>query len=269
MKTRLSRRTTIVIACLLMAAGLAPAAVAAPSRATTPLVQVGSSAKFGNILVNGQGMTLYALSSEAGGTIHCSGGCLSVWLPVLVPAGGTAPTSVTGASGTFGTLTRPEGMQVTYNGFPVYTFVNDKAPGDTNGDGIVATALGGTWHLMQISSVPLAATAVERLSIHITATGATVWGRVTARYALNGKLVQRTCARATCQFPVPLGARISFTQSPTNVSTWPFAEWKFRAVPGKASARIVKRPAASLHINNVYRVTAVYVVASAGGGYGG
>jgi predicted lipoprotein with Yx(FWY)xxD motif len=30
-----------------------------------------------------------------------------------------------------------------YKGKPVYTYVNDKAPGDTNGDG----ANGGTWHI--------------------------------------------------------------------------------------------------------------------------
>jgi predicted lipoprotein with Yx(FWY)xxD motif len=252
--------------CLMMAAGLAPAAYAAPSQATTALVQLGTTSKFGTILVNGQGMTLYTLSSEAGGAIKCSGGCLGVWPPLLVPAGGTAPTSVTGATGTFATLTRPEGTQVTYNGFPLYTFANDKVPGDTNGDGIVA--FGGTWHVVQISSVPLSATPVERLTIHITTTGAQVWGHVTASYDVNGRLVQLSCAQAVCRFPVPLGARVSLTQSPASLSTWPFAAWKIKAVPGKASARVVKRSTVSVHMNKLYTVTAVYVVASTGGGYG-
>ena len=33
--------------------------------------------------------------------------------------------------------------QLTYNGHPLYTFVNDKKPGDTNGEGI--SAFGGSW----------------------------------------------------------------------------------------------------------------------------
>ena len=266
MMTWLSRWTMIPAGCLLMAGGLAPVANAAPSQATTALVQLGVTSKFGNVLVNGQGMTLYTLSSEAGGTITCSGACLGIWPPVLVPAGGTAPTSVPGATGTFATLTRPEGTQVTYNGFPLYAFTHDKVPGDTNGDGIVA--FGGTWHVVQLTSVPLSATPVERLTIHITATGASVWGHVTASYDLNGKLVQRSCAQSACRLAVPFGARVSLTQSPTNLSTWPFAAWKIKTVPGKASARVVKRPTTSLHMTKVYTVTAVYVLTSAGGGYG-
>jgi predicted lipoprotein with Yx(FWY)xxD motif len=251
---------------MLVAAGLAPVVNAAPSQATTALVQLGVTSKFGNVLVNGQGMTLYTLSSEAGGTIACSGGCLGVWPPVLVPAGGTAPTSVPGATGTFATLTRPEGTQVTYNGFPLYAFAHDKVPGDTNGDGIVA--FGGTWHVVQLTSVPLSATPVERLTIHITATGAKVLGQVIASYDLNGKLMQQSCAQSACRLAVPLGARVTLTQSPMNLSSSSFAAWKIKAVPGKASARIVKRPTTSFHMNKVYSVTAVYALTTAGGGYG-
>ena len=43
-----------------------------------------------------------------------------------------------------GLTARPDGIsQLTYNGHPLYTFVNDNKPGDTNGEGI--NAFGGSW----------------------------------------------------------------------------------------------------------------------------
>jgi len=42
------------------------------------------------------------------------------------------------------TTARPDGKrQLTYNGHPLYTFVNDEKPGDTSGEGI--NAFGGSW----------------------------------------------------------------------------------------------------------------------------
>jgi hypothetical protein len=39
---------------------------------------------------------------------------------------------------------RPDGIsQLTYKGHPLYAFVNDRKPGDTNGEGI--DAFGGSW----------------------------------------------------------------------------------------------------------------------------
>jgi hypothetical protein len=43
-----------------------------------------------------------------------------------------------------GTTKRSNGAeQVTYNGHPLYRFVKDQSPGDTNGEGI--SAFGGSW----------------------------------------------------------------------------------------------------------------------------
>ena len=37
-------------------------------------------------------------------------------------------------------------QQATYNGHPLYTFVGDKQPGDTNGEGL--NAFGGGWFVL-------------------------------------------------------------------------------------------------------------------------
>ncbi len=72
----------------------------------------------------------------------CTGACAVNWPPLRVRGtplvgSGAKPSDV-------GTTTRPDGTsQLTYNGHPLYTFANDKKPGDTNGEGI--SAFGGSW----------------------------------------------------------------------------------------------------------------------------
>jgi predicted lipoprotein with Yx(FWY)xxD motif len=106
-----------------------------------------ASSSLGTILVNGQGMTLYHLGDEVNGKFICtSSACLSVWHPVVPPSSG-APS---GEVGSLGTVKRPEGtMQVTYRGTPLYTFTQDKQPGETNGQGIKDV---GTWSVVTTSS---------------------------------------------------------------------------------------------------------------------
>jgi predicted lipoprotein with Yx(FWY)xxD motif len=104
-----------------------------------------SSSVGGTILVDSQGMTLYHLSGEQNGKFICtSGTCLGVWHPLTVAAGSTP----TGASA-LATVKRPDGtVQVTYKGTPLYTFAQDTAPGQANGQGIKDV---GTWSAVTVS----------------------------------------------------------------------------------------------------------------------
>jgi hypothetical protein len=150
-------------------------------------------------------------------------------------------------------------MQATDNGYPLYNFVKDNAPGDTHGNGIMA--FGGTWHVAQAESVPLAATAVERLVIHITATSGTVWGNVTVRYTYNHQPVQRLCGGTSCQFLVPYGVTVHLSQSPTSASTWPFQQWRIRSLLGGMKPANTAKPVVTLHMTGSFRVNVVYRVA--------
>jgi predicted lipoprotein with Yx(FWY)xxD motif len=120
------------------AANAQPAAQTSSS-SSGALVKTASSS-LGTILVNSQGMTLYHLSGEQGGKFICTGSaCLGVWHPLIAPSSGTPGGEV----GSLGTVKRPEGtVQVTYKGTPLYTFTQDKQPGETNGQGIKDV---GTW----------------------------------------------------------------------------------------------------------------------------
>lgn len=241
-----------------MAPFLIPAASAAPARQSTALVQVATNAAHGPILVDAQGMTLYDLSSEAGGTIKCTGQCLTNWPPLLLPAGTTSPTGGPGVTGQLGVVARPDGtQQVTYDGFPLYRFAGDTAAGQTNGDGI--QAFGGTWHF--ITPVPLAATAVERVVIHITTTGGTVWGSVVAHYKKGAAAKTARCSKSTCTWKIPSGTRLRLSETAADSATWPFKLWQIRPTSGHAKPHTSKGTSVTLRVKSGYSITALYVVA--------
>lgn len=257
MRIWMTRRPGLKASCVVLVGVLALLGPVTASGQAGPLVQAANNPKYGSILVNAQGMTLYILTSEAGGSIKCSGQCLNFWPPLLLPSGTTTPTAGSGVAGKLGTVTRSDGtVQVTYNGYPLYLFANDKAPGDTNGVGI--QAFGGTWEFVRPNGVPLAATPVEQLFIRITATDGTVRGKVTARYVYQHRQAERVCARPSCQFNVPFGVTVHLAQTPANAAAWPFKAWQIRTVPGQATPRSTGRSAASVKMNAGYRVKAVY-----------
>lgn len=64
-------------------------------------------------------------------------------------------------AGTVGLIKRPGGMeQVTYNGWPLYYYSGDNAPGQTNGEGI--QSFGGTWYLVRASATSASSSAVTK-----------------------------------------------------------------------------------------------------------
>ena len=121
-------------------AGATAASTAASGGTGDAGVKVADTAK-GKTLTDGAGLTLYTFDNDkTAGKSSCNGGCATAWPPLM---GAAAPTGVTGASGEFTVVTRDDGSkQVAYQGKPLYRFATDKAPGDTNGDGV-----GGVWHL--------------------------------------------------------------------------------------------------------------------------
>lgn len=120
------------------AAGVAPseAASAPPAASGVSLTIAETSA--GSALAGEGGLTLYILTDEADGTIHCVDDCATNWPPLIGPVdAGDADASL------LGTIERPDGeVQATYDGHPLYYFAGDAAPGDANGEGV-----GGVWFI--------------------------------------------------------------------------------------------------------------------------
>jgi predicted lipoprotein with Yx(FWY)xxD motif len=87
------------------------------------------------ILTNAQGMTLYYFKPDTATTSACTGSCAGFWPPLVFTSSG-APGSASALPGTLNVVTDANGKQVEYNGHLLYTYSGDKAPGQTNGEGI-------------------------------------------------------------------------------------------------------------------------------------
>ncbi len=116
-----------------------------------------SVSNLGTVLVNGEGLTVYEFGKDQGTTSSCYGECEKAWPPVISKG---QPTAGEGASGSqLGTTERKDGsLQVTYAGHPLYTFIEDKAPGEANGNG--SEAFGGQWWAIDQSGSPVEGSAV-------------------------------------------------------------------------------------------------------------
>ena len=118
---------------------MATATMAPMVTPTSPaIVNVGQNSTLGSFLVNASSWTLYAFTKDTQGTSTsaavsaCTATCTTVWQPLLTNGAPTAGTGVTASM--LGTLTRSDGsVQVTYNGWPLYTYTQDTAAGQTNG----------------------------------------------------------------------------------------------------------------------------------------
>jgi predicted lipoprotein with Yx(FWY)xxD motif len=95
----------------------------------------------GGMLTGPDGHTLYANTVDTASKITCTGACATTWPPVTgTPSAGSGVTA-----SELGTVKRPDGaMQVTFEGHPLYEFVQDTKAGDHKGDGIADA--GGSWH---------------------------------------------------------------------------------------------------------------------------
>jgi predicted lipoprotein with Yx(FWY)xxD motif len=125
----------------LMVAGTSSAA---GSRATVKT----RHGKLGTFLVGGNGRTLYLFEKDKTSKSTCSGQCAQFWPPLITS--GKAKASGGARSSLLGTTKRGDGrLQVTDKGHPVYSFSQDKKPGDTKGEGF--NAFGAKWYVLSKS----------------------------------------------------------------------------------------------------------------------
>jgi predicted lipoprotein with Yx(FWY)xxD motif len=109
------------------------------------VVKAAKVGDLGTIIVSSAGLTLYDFHKDKGGTSSCYGACAGAWPPLLTDG---KPKAEAGAvASQLGTTKRKDGtVQVTYNGWPLYTYAGDKAPGEANGNDI--DQFGAEWYAL-------------------------------------------------------------------------------------------------------------------------
>jgi len=99
----------------------------------------------GMVLAGSKGLTLYYYTADkpGSGKSVCTGGCATAWPPLTAPV--KAPMGAK-MPGPIGMITRAGGArQVTINGYPIYYYAEDMAPGQAKGNGAE-----GKWHVIKV-----------------------------------------------------------------------------------------------------------------------
>jgi predicted lipoprotein with Yx(FWY)xxD motif len=137
----------MALSALLVAGSLGTTMVQAAGPTGAAHVMVGSGA-LGTFLTDANGGTLYIFLSDNYGPSVCYGVCEKFWPPLLTSGAPVAGVGVQQWS--LGTTTRNDGStQVTYNGWPLYYFSRDSAPGQMKGQWV-----NNTWFVIGPDAQP-------------------------------------------------------------------------------------------------------------------
>lgn len=139
------------VALVATGSGVAGARVAGATHATkAATVQTKKVKKLGTILVNGKGRTLYMFVPDHQKKVTCKGQCAAVWPPLKVKKGQKPTAGGVAKQSLLGTDKNPSGGKVvTYNRWPLYTYVGDSKAGQTSGQGLNLN--GGKWYVLSPS----------------------------------------------------------------------------------------------------------------------
>ena len=117
------------------AASEAPASEAPPAAADATIALADTS--LGSVIVAADGKTLYLFTPDEGGTPTCYDDCATAWPPLLVDDAAAAAAGEGLDAAKLTTVERTDGgLQVVYNGWPLYFFASDTAAGDVTGQGV-------------------------------------------------------------------------------------------------------------------------------------
>ena len=101
--------------------------------------------RMGEVVENEDGFVLYRFDTDSNkpAKSNCNGDCAKIWPPALTNDG--KPTLKGVDSKVVGTVTRADGSkQLTIKGWPVYTYIGDKQPGQWKGQNV-----SGKWFVIK------------------------------------------------------------------------------------------------------------------------
>ena len=133
----------------LVAAGAGGASASSHSKGTQA-VKTRNIKGLGVVLVNPKGRTLYVFIPDKHQRVTCTGSCAKFWPPLKWKGSGKPKAGGAARSKLLGLDKDPAGGKVvTYDKWPLYTYVGDTAAGQATGQGLDAS--GGDWFVISPS----------------------------------------------------------------------------------------------------------------------
>ncbi len=148
MQSKLIAAFTAALVLAITATGAAATTASARDHAATA-AQAGAkvtvrSSRYGKVLFDGRGYSLYLFAADRGTRSTCYGGCAKAWPPFLTKGKPVAGLGI--KAGLLGTTHRRNGsLQVTYGGHPLYYYEGDRK-GQTKCQNV--SNFGGLWLLV-------------------------------------------------------------------------------------------------------------------------
>jgi len=149
-RTKLRIAVLAVLASVIAVAASSSAFAGAQHVAKAPVVQTKNVKGLGVILVNGSGRTLYMFKPDKQKRVTCKGQCAAIWPPMKLKAGQKATAAGAAKKSLLGSDPNPSGGRVvTYNRWPLYSYVADSKPGQATGQALNLN--GGLWYVLSPS----------------------------------------------------------------------------------------------------------------------
>jgi len=143
------RRLFAVVGLLfvLSVTGAGGTGAAAQSTHSSIVISTRKVGKLGTILVDSKGLTLYMFVPDKRKRVTCVSTCAAIWPPVKLPAHATIVAKGEAKQKLLGSDRDPAGGRVvTYHGWPLYTYIGDRKPGQATGQALNLN--GGLWYVL-------------------------------------------------------------------------------------------------------------------------
>lgn len=112
------------------------------------VIRTDTDSQLGEIVVTGEGLTLYAYTKDGTDSSSCNDACAASWIPLT---GESIDVEGNLSESDFKLISRNDGTrQVSFKGHPLYRFGSDKKPAQTNGHGVNAV-----WYVMGADGKPI------------------------------------------------------------------------------------------------------------------
>ena len=145
----------VMVVLLAGACFSSPGPPGTPPSAVPPTIEASSTAQFkADVLTDSAGFALYVFQPDRGQRATCKSSCAAAWPPVLL-ASDQHPTAGPGVQASLLGTDPYSGNQsvATYNGWPLYRYINDTTAGVAAGQ--AQNLNGGYWYVIRADGVPI------------------------------------------------------------------------------------------------------------------